>query len=194
MPAFPKALLRFGQQLKSPFATCSRTYDTSFAAPDFGKFLPGIPPSFAGFCGKCIFTYRDRDRNGGFRHHLPKSRKHFDNSELEEFLANMAQYGTSRRLFATDHSLGFGPKDLQDWDEVWFLEGASVPLILRRVGGHYTLVGACYIQGANRTTDRCPGCCCEIGRTTITVRQPWAGGMFGSDATTSDWLKEIEIR
>lgn len=84
---------------------------------------------------------------------------HFDKDELDNFITSMSQYGMGRRIFGTDHSLGLGPTELEDWDEVWTLEGATVPFILRPVGDdYYKLVGACYIHQASQTTDRCSIC------------------------------------
>ncbi|RSL60770.1 hypothetical protein CEP54_006571 [Fusarium duplospermum] len=94
---------------------------------------------------------------------------HFDKDELDKFITNMSQYGMGRRIFGTDHSLGLGPMELEDWDEVWTLEGATVPFILRPVGNHYKLVGACYIHRASEIRDRCSICSCETVRAAITL-------------------------
>ncbi|RYP44220.1 hypothetical protein DL768_009284 [Monosporascus sp. mg162] len=102
---------------------------------------------------------------------LNSSLGHFDKDKLEEFITKMNQYGMSRRIFGTDHSLGFGPMELEDWDEVWILEGARVPFILRPVDNHYKLVGACYIHEASHTTDRCSVCSYQTVRKEITLRQ-----------------------
>ncbi|EEU38295.1 uncharacterized protein NECHADRAFT_77119 [Fusarium vanettenii 77-13-4] len=106
---------------------------------------------------------------------------HFDKDELEQFITSMSQYGMSRRIFGTDHSLGLGPMELEDWDEVWTLEGATVPFILRPVGDHYKLVGACYIHGASKTTYRCSVCSYETVRDQITLHettQPATGAII----------------
>ncbi|KAM6532649.1 hypothetical protein FALCPG4_005702 [Fusarium falciforme] len=94
---------------------------------------------------------------------------HFDKDELDSFITNMSQYGMGRRIFGTDHSLGLGPTELEDWDEVWTLEGSAVPFILRPVDNHYKLVGACYIHQASQTTDRCSICSHQTvrGRATL---------------------------
>ncbi|UPK97210.1 hypothetical protein LCI18_008145 [Fusarium solani-melongenae] len=94
---------------------------------------------------------------------------HFDKNELEKFMAIMSQYGMGRRIFGTDHSLGLGPMELEDWDEVWTLEGATVPFILRPVSDHYKLVGACYIHRASETAYRCSICSYETVRGEITL-------------------------
>lgn len=54
-----------------------------------------------------------------------------------------------RRLFATTSGyLGFGSPSLQETDEVWLLEGAKVPFILRKDGqDSYSLVNECYVHG-----------------------------------------------
>ncbi|RYO82603.1 hypothetical protein DL763_008186 [Monosporascus cannonballus] len=96
---------------------------------------------------------------------------HFDRDKLEEFITKMNRHGMSRRIFGTDHSLGFGPMEIEDWDEVWILEGATVPFILRRVDNHYKLVGACYVHQASQTTDRCSLCSNQTPRKEITLRQ-----------------------
>jgi hypothetical protein len=94
---------------------------------------------------------------------------HFDKDELDNFITNMSQYGMGRRIFGTDHSLGLGPTELEDWDEVWTLEGATVPFILRPVDNHYKLVGACYIHQASQTTDRCSICSHQTVRGRVTL-------------------------
>ncbi|RYP46473.1 hypothetical protein DL769_011390 [Monosporascus sp. CRB-8-3] len=102
---------------------------------------------------------------------LKSSPGHFDKDKLEEFITKMNQYSMNRRIFGTDHSLGFGPMELEDWDEVWILEGATVPFILRHMDNHYKVVGACYVHQANETTDRCSLCSYQTVRKEITLRQ-----------------------
>jgi hypothetical protein len=53
-----------------------------------------------------------------------------------------------RRLFHTpDGYLGLGPPELLPGDLVCVLCGCSIPLLLRRVDSHYTLVGHCFVLG-----------------------------------------------
>ncbi|UPL03879.1 hypothetical protein LCI18_014813 [Fusarium solani-melongenae] len=125
---------------------------------------------------------------------LPPSSQHFDKDELDKFMAEMSQYGMSRRIFGTDHSLGFGPMELEDWDEIWTLEGAEVPFILRPVGDHYRLVGACYIHQASRATDRCSICSYHTIRNGITVpppTQPTTGTDTGTKPSKWRWRRKI---
>jgi len=144
-------------------------------------FQAGVPPSFGGPCKNCFRldevywqTARRASRQEPKCCCVPTKssprldNKHFDKDELQDFLAKMSQYGTNRRIFGTDHSIGFGPVELEDWDELWILEGARVPFILRRADNHYKLVGACYVHAARSTTDRCYICSCESDREKIT--------------------------
>jgi hypothetical protein len=95
---------------------------------------------------------------------------HYRKSELEDFLGNMSRYGVGRRIFGTYHSLGLGPMGLEDWDEVWMLEGSRVPFILRRVDDHYRLVGACYVHAFDRKIHCCIACSGETIQQDITSR------------------------
>jgi hypothetical protein len=97
-------------------------------------------------------------------------RPHYSGSELEDFLGKINQYGLGRRLFGTDHSLGLGPLELEEWDEVWMLEGSKVPFLLRPVGHDYKLVGACYVHAYDRSVDHCFVCSGETIRESITTR------------------------
>ncbi|KAJ4324084.1 hypothetical protein N0V84_004050 [Fusarium piperis] len=111
--------------------------------------------------------------------------QHFDRDELEKFITSMSQYGMNRRIFGTDHSLGLGPMELEDWDEVWTLEGATVPFILRPVDDHYKLVGACYIHGASEIAYRCSICSCETVRNEITIPETKQSAETGAATSTA---------
>lgn len=126
-----------------------------------------IPPAFGGPCENCLMLDNIFSIGGTYnqRAHLHwKGRNVCDDNEIENFLTRMFQYGTNRRIFATEHSLGLGPMDAKDRDEVWFLDGATVPFILRKVGDssngslQYRLVGACYVHRLERDSDRCVNC------------------------------------
>jgi len=43
--------------------------------------------------------------------------------------------------------MGFGPRALQKGDMIYILLGCDVPLVIRRVGKHYRLVGECFVWG-----------------------------------------------
>jgi hypothetical protein len=73
------------------------------------------------------------------------------------FLKDVQQMAEGRALFLTTKGrLGLGPRTVEKGDEVWLLEGANVPFVLRykkrkrgREGG-YRLVGETYVQGVMR--------------------------------------------
>ncbi|KAK5659322.1 hypothetical protein OQA88_1415 [Cercophora sp. LCS_1] len=53
-----------------------------------------------------------------------------------------------RRLFVTGSSyLGLGPKGVERDDEVWVVEGARVPFVLRKEGEKWRLLGEAYLHG-----------------------------------------------
>jgi hypothetical protein len=145
------------------------------------SFQTDIPPSFGGPCKLCLkfcagynsnvrHSVSLRRKAGCYCKSLDNSVGHYRKSELEDFLGNINRYGVSRRIFGTDHSLGLGPLELQDWDEVWMLEGSRVPLILRKVDDHYRLVGACYVHAFDRKIHRCSACSGETIQQDITSR------------------------
>jgi hypothetical protein len=52
-----------------------------------------------------------------------------------------------RRLLVTDTGLlGLAPLEAQSGDVIYVVPGVSVPLVMRRVEGRYSLVGECYVQ------------------------------------------------
>ena len=83
---------------------------------------------------------------------------YFEN-DIEEFKQQFREYGYGRRLFGTEYSLGFGPENIKEGDEVWQLDGANVLLVLRYLtDGNYKVVGECYLHSAFRTQDCCILC------------------------------------
>jgi hypothetical protein len=58
--------------------------------------------------------------------------------------------GAGRRILNTEQSISIVPLSTQPGDTIWRLQGATVPFVLRDSGGYYTLVGACYLHGAER--------------------------------------------
>jgi hypothetical protein len=149
------------------------TYNPStftLSKTDVLYFLADIPPAFGGPCVRC-FEREKIFHSISKMHWIAKcicltygSAAHFDQATLDEFVENLLKHGSGQRLFGTEHSLGFGPIEIQDWDEVWVLDNATVPFILRRVNGHYILVGACYIHAAMLRSDHCATCSTEIPR------------------------------
>jgi hypothetical protein len=60
----------------------------------------------------------------------------------------MSAHGGGRLVFETDQSLRFRPDTALTGGEVWHLQGVSVPFVLRHAGEEYTVVGECYLHGA----------------------------------------------
>lgn len=154
------------------FSLCSGAILASDFEADYKDFKADVPPSFGGLCKKCyemdnmFKTVSDRRPC----YCTMKSSEHFDNNELEEFRGKVFQHGQNRKIFGTDHSIGFGPMEIENWDEIWILEGSEVPFILRLVGKHYRLIGACYVHAASRRADRCSCCSCGTDRKEIMIR------------------------
>lgn len=82
---------------------------------------------------------------------------------IERFNALVGLTLESRRMFVTkDGRLGMGPQSLKCGDEIWGLEGADVPFVLRRLDEEkFRLVGEAFVFGAMHgeavrsvTTDR----------------------------------------
>lgn len=128
-----------------------------------------VPPSFGGPCRFCFGSIAGTIYHMSSCHcmSIKPSRGHYDSGELHDFLAKIVQYDLGRRLFGTDHSIGLGPRELENWDEVWILDGSRVPFILRRMGIRYKVVGACYMHAAIRTSDNCSTC------SKITIRKEY---------------------
>ncbi|KUI52702.1 Heterokaryon incompatibility protein 6, OR allele [Cytospora mali] len=69
---------------------------------------------------------------------------------IDRFEAAVGIKIDSRRLFITGHHrLGMGPQSLTSGDEIWFVHGADVPLILRKVEdrGIFQLIGEAFVLG-----------------------------------------------
>ncbi|PQE24591.1 heterokaryon incompatibility protein [Rutstroemia sp. NJR-2017a BVV2] len=68
---------------------------------------------------------------------------------MEQMRQEIEHANDRRSLFRTSvGSLGIGPQSLQILDEVWILNGATVPFVLRpREDGNYQLIGEVYLHG-----------------------------------------------
>ncbi|KAF3047802.1 hypothetical protein E8E11_003742 [Didymella keratinophila] len=67
---------------------------------------------------------------------------------------------SSRRasfVFATVYSLGFGGRGFHVGDQIWAVDGVTVPLILRKAGSEYKLIGECYLWAALNLDRWTPG-------------------------------------
>jgi hypothetical protein len=68
---------------------------------------------------------------------------------MEQMRQEIEHANDRRSLFRTSvGSLGIGPQSLQILDEVWILNGATVPFVLRpREDGTFQLIGEAYLHG-----------------------------------------------
>jgi hypothetical protein len=73
------------------------------------------------------------------------------NRQMSAFATPYEATAQHRRLYLTeDQQLGLGPQSAEVGDEVWLVDGAQVPFILRPVAGKeqtFTLVGETYVHG-----------------------------------------------
>ena len=73
------------------------------------------------------------------------------NSTMDDavsFRASYLQAVHNRRFFITaEDSMGIGPRDMRIGDVICILFGSQVPLVLRKVGERYQLIGECYYHG-----------------------------------------------
>jgi hypothetical protein len=83
-----------------------------------------------------------------FRVESPEREKIQEN--IERFNALVGLTLESRRMFVTkDGRLSMGPQSLKCGDEIWGLEGADVPFVLRRLDEEkFRLVGEAFVFGA----------------------------------------------
>jgi hypothetical protein len=87
----------------------------------------------------------------------PHTQVHATDTELEQNLGGLElsvgiagphQASLGRRLFLTDKGyLGLTLKHVQIGDVVAILSGGQLPFVLRKVQGHYTLIGEAYVDG-----------------------------------------------
>ena len=64
------------------------------------------------------------------------------------FVGNLGDGRLKRVYFRTENTLGTGDPSVRSGDEIWFLYGASAPVILRRLAtGNYRFMGEAYVHG-----------------------------------------------
>lgn len=72
-----------------------------------------------------------------------------DIAKTAHFHNAMRRACTNRRLFVTSSGkLGLGPLTMQENDNVCILFGSSWPVVLRRFGRDYRVIGVCYLEGS----------------------------------------------
>jgi hypothetical protein len=69
---------------------------------------------------------------------------------IERFNAAVGMKLESRRMFVTRNGrMGMGPQSLEEGDEIWVLDGANVPFVLKRLNEEtFQLVGEVFVFGA----------------------------------------------
>jgi hypothetical protein len=69
--------------------------------------------------------------------------------DLMDFVETAMEHGENRCLFTTSNSVGFTSCDFEFTDEIWAIDGARIPFILRKIGPKtYRIVGECYLWAA----------------------------------------------
>jgi hypothetical protein len=69
--------------------------------------------------------------------------------DLIAFATIAIERGTHKTMFLTRNSIGFASDNYQPDDEIWAIDGARVPFILRKSGlGTYRIVSECYLWAA----------------------------------------------
>lgn len=113
---------------------------------------------------------------------------HYCEEELSSFRQHFREYGHGRRLFGTEYSLGFGPENIEEGDEVWQLDGADVLMVLRsdltKPEGNYKVVGECHLHAAERRYDCCILCDGQM------ERRPVVSLWGGSGRKVPGWVFE----
>jgi hypothetical protein len=93
------------------------------------------------------FFRRFRNIAPGSEHMHPWVHHNLD--DLIDFAKTAVKHGKSRRMFTTSNSVGFTRDAFQFMDEIWAIDGARVPFILRKIGPKtYRIVGECYLWAA----------------------------------------------
>jgi Heterokaryon incompatibility protein (HET) len=81
----------------------------------------------------------------------------WDDVRTDKFLGSIG-LGTLPTLFATEYSLGYGPKQLERGDTFWILPGVDRPFALRNVDSHYVVVGPVIVHNSVVDFDICANC------------------------------------
>jgi hypothetical protein len=69
--------------------------------------------------------------------------------DLASFIRDGLKWGEGRQIFQTDCTIGFTHGNYREGDQVYVIDGAKAPFILRSVGeNQYKIVSDCYLWAA----------------------------------------------
>ncbi|KAN0120363.1 Heterokaryon incompatibility protein (HET) domain containing protein [Hyaloscypha variabilis] len=138
----------------------------SFAFPSYSdiiEYTQKYPITIGGDTSEnrnsSIITFdRQTDKFEEIKESLQLSSIKVGNSEIaisqrsaasETFVTSLLERVRRRRLFRTKRGLlGLGPESMQAGDQVWMVQGAMVPFVLRRKGAEFhRVVGESYLHG-----------------------------------------------
>lgn len=92
-----------------------------------------------GLAAESESTWRTRERRLRNPRHL---------RETMEWVETAATVGRERRLFYTASGhVGLGPKEMSVGDSVYVFAGAAMPVVVRRQGEWFGVIGDCYLNG-----------------------------------------------
>ena len=70
-----------------------------------------------------------------------------DTPGVDDFMRQVSEIDDHRNIFITGRGkIGIGPL-MREGDDLCFLEGANMPVIMRKAGDQYVLAGGCYVAG-----------------------------------------------
>lgn len=83
------------------------------------------------------------------RPYAGQSKKVYRMKDLAKFLKDGMQWGKRRDIFQTTRSIGFASGNYREGDQVFAIDGAKAPFILRNIEeNRYKIVSDCYLWGA----------------------------------------------
>jgi hypothetical protein len=70
-------------------------------------------------------------------------------ADMVEFVEKAMEQGSNKEIFTTTNSVGFARHGFESSDEIWAVDGARTPFVLRKTGPRiYRIVSDCYLWAA----------------------------------------------